>query len=126
MKKVELINLIENTVKKVLKEDKNIDGLVLSFGWYVADDSYGKNYRLVLSKTETEGFKNKNEIYPYVSKFVKYLKTNYNTHYYKIKKPIIAKNLQVGNMSEYPNYTYVSLGPSRSEDQFFITINDLK
>jgi len=83
-------------------EHKN---LVLSIQWYVKDEWYGNNYRLVLNGLSEDGFKTKSDAKKYSSYIKKYLK-----HKENIKNGII-------DICEYSNletYRYCSMGPSWS------------
>ena len=98
-------------------ENTNQDKNVLTIEWHVKDNWYGQNYRMVLSKSETEEFKNAKEAKQYRSLLVKYIKDRRN-----VKLPV--SRAKFGKLSSFPTYIH-SIGPSYSCTNMNITVAEL-
>lgn len=91
---------------------------VLSLEWHVQDNWYGQNYRMVLLKSDIEGFKNAREAKRFRALLVQY--TN-------VKKTIKlnAKRVCFGLYADLKTYHYCSMGPSWSCTNIEITVDEL-
>jgi hypothetical protein len=96
-------------------QDKN----VLAIEWHVKDNWYGQNYRMVLSKSETEEFKNAKEAKPYRSLLAKYIND-------KHRLKLTAKRATFGKLLSFQTYIYCSMGPSYSCSNSYITVAELE
>lgn len=92
--------------------------LVLTFDWYVADDWYGKNYRILLSEKPDVGFKTKFE----AGKQKTALK-NYIAKQHKLK--VKTKSMVIGERDTFKDYEYCANGPSQDWTHFNISLKDL-
>jgi len=101
---------MENTT-----QDKN----VLALEWHVKDNWYGQNYRMILSKSENEEFKNAKEVKPYRSLLAKYVNEKY-------KQKVTAKYSTFGKLLSFETYRYCGFGPSYSCHNYFITVAELE
>jgi hypothetical protein len=101
---------MENTT-----QDKN----VLVIEWHVKDNWYGQNYRMVLSKSETEEFKNAKEAKPYRSLLAKFIND-------KFKLKVTAKRSNFGKLLSFKTYIYCGAGPSYSCNNIHITVAELE
>ena len=102
--------------------DKQIKALqeknVLAAGWSEDDGWYGKNYRLILSASETDGFKNAKEAKKLKGEFARYATA-------RSRQKIAAKQISFNKLSSYQTYIYCSMGPSYSCAHYHITVNEL-
>ncbi len=101
---------MENTT-----QDKN----VLAIEWHVKDNWYGQNYRMILSKSENEEFKNAKEAKPYRSLLAKFVND-------KNKTKLNAKRTEFGKLLSFETYRYCGAGPSYSCRNSFITVSELE
>jgi len=101
---------MENTT-----QDKN----VLAIEWHVKDNWYGQNYRMVLSKSETEEFKNAKEAKPYRSLLAKFINDKY-------RQKVTAKYSTFGKLLSFKTYIYCGAGPSYSCHNYNITVAELE
>lgn len=101
---------MENT-----EQDKN----VLAIEWYVADNWYGNNYRMVLNKSENEEFKNAKEAKPYRALLAKYINEKRN-------QKVTAARAKFGKLSNFKTYQYCSMGPSYSCTNSYVTVAQLE
>jgi hypothetical protein len=98
------------------KETLNPEAKVLAATWYTPDNWYGKNDRVILSVTETEGFSTAKEARRYKSLLATYIKQKFNK---KLKpEPTLIENC--------PTYKYCGAGPSYSCTNHFITVAGLE
>ena len=95
-------------------QDKN----VLAIEWHVKDNWYGKNYRYVLSKSETEEFKNAKEAKAYRGLLVKLINHRHS-------QKLTAKRATFGKLLSFSTYQYYSMGPSYSCTNIPITLLEL-
>lgn len=100
-------------------ENTTQDRNVLAIEWHVPDNWYGKNYRYVLSKSETEEFKNAKEAKAYRTTLVKLI-----NHRHSLKLTI--KRATFGKLSTYSTYRYCSAGPSYACQNIPITVLELE
>jgi len=96
-------------------QDKN----VLAIEWHVKDNWYGQNYRMVLSKSETEEFKNAKEAKPYRSLLAKYIND-------KRRLKLTAKRATFGKLLSFQTYIYCSMGPSYACTNLHITVAEIE
>ena len=101
---------MENTT-----QDKN----VLAIEWHVKDNWYGQNYRMVLSKSENEEFKNAKEAKPYRSLLAKFVNAKRN-------QKLNAKRTTFGKLLSFKTYMYCGAGPSYSCTNSYVTVAELE
>ena len=81
--------------------------LVLAIRWYVPDNWYGQNIRVILNGIDGTGFSNKTQAKEYVSKLKKFIKS-VNRNY--TGKGIVEVDL----LENLETYRYCAYGPSWS------------
>ncbi len=106
--------MTDNDIKILKEKDAN----VLVATWYVDDGWYGRNYRLILSKTETEGFKNLKETKQYKAQLNRYANERYH-------REGTVKQLSFAGLTNFVKFTYCGAGPSLSYSHFHITVTEL-
>ena len=89
---------------------------VLVIEWYVSDNWYGSNKRVILTLTKETGFKTSSESRPYVSLLKKYVNENFG-----VKRTPVFKTIDA-----CPTYIYCGAGPSYSCTNIFVTVEDLE
>lgn len=92
------------------------DAKVLQLTWYIPDDWYGTNKRIILIPEEGRGFVNAKEAKPYMSLFRTFVKQKYSQK----EKPGMT------TFSSCPTYRYCSAGPSYTCTNVIITIAKLE
>jgi hypothetical protein len=103
----------------------NPNALVLTHTYHVADNWYGKNYRMVLSTDAQNGFANITEAKKYRGAFVKYFNTNVASKSKGIDKIKVA-DIVIGTLDSFVTYRYCGAGPSYSVSNFYRTLDNLK
>lgn len=81
--------------------------------WYVPDNWYGNNYRVILSQE----FKNKTEAKKYCGLLCKYVKEKYKQKL-KVDDVLFSEN--------FIDYVYCSMGPSLYYNTYSVTIEELE
>ena len=107
------------------------NAIVLTLEWYIPDDWYGTNKRLVLSLDGENGFKNASEANRYRSLFIKCInrrfkklvKRNDGTSH---KEKFKSTETKTGSLSSFPTYIYCGAGPSYSCNNILITVSTLQ
>ena len=100
-------------------KDLKPDALVLSYEWYVPDNWYGKNYRVILTP-DINGFNNAKETKQYKSWLSRYIKDKC-----QVTNKGITKEMSFGPLSNKPTYIYCGAGPSYSCSNRIISVNYL-
>ncbi len=80
---------------------------ILAIRWYVPDNWYGQNMRVILNGISGTGFKNKTEAKKYVSKLKKFIKST-NQNYTG------GGVVEVDKLENLETYRYCAFGPSWS------------
>lgn len=97
--------------------------LTLSINWYVPDNWYGSNCRLILvPDNNLTGFETEKDAKKLAGKLAKYVT---KTYLKKLKKSATAKDAKIEIFENLPTYKYYSLGPSWSCTNIFITVSQL-
>ena len=97
---------------------ENQENLTIAIEWYVNDDWYGKNYRLIFSGYDGEGFTTKPKAAKHTSMLKKYAKSKFK----ESNKGIIV----IDQVKNYVTYVYCSMGPSWSCANIFVNVEDFK
>lgn len=92
--------------------------LVLVYSWCVNDNWYGQRFRIILFKEKGKGFLTKTEIHKHKTPFKNFINKKYE---FKIK----IKDLEIGDIKEFPDYTYCACGPSLSYNHREMTIQEM-
>ena len=101
----------------------NPTAIILALEYHVADNWYGKNYRVVLSPDGIVGFSTIAEAKKYRGAFVKYFNKNQGkTNKIKMK----AADVNIGKLENFLTYKYYGAGPSYSCTNLYRTINDIE
>jgi hypothetical protein len=89
---------------------------VLAIEWYIPDNWYGSNRRVILTPTKEIGFKTSSESRSYISLLKKYVKDRF-----EVKGTPVFKTIE-----KCPTYIYCGAGPSYGCTNSYITIEDLE
>lgn len=101
----------------------NPTAIILALEYHVADDWYGRNYRVVLTLDNIVGFNTVAEAKKYRGAFVKYFNKNQGkTNKIKMK----VADVEIGELGTFLTYKYNSFGPSYSCTNLYRTINDIE
>lgn len=98
-------------------------GLLLVVQWYVADDWYGKRYRVILSIDDEQDFRTKTDAKKYTSLIKKYVRNLYSFPNKKEKITVMVKSREEDDLRDY---VYCGNGPSLSYTHYNISIKDLE
>jgi len=89
---------------------------VLAITWYIPDNWYGTNQRVILTADENAGFETAKEAKAFNSQLRAYVKQKYSIS----QKPAFT------TVEKCPTYIYCSAGPSYSCTNIFVTPADLE
>lgn len=87
---------------------------------YQEDGWYGTRSRVILSATETEGFKTTKDAKPYKAMLARYVNEKF-----KLKDSLKTNELSFYALGSYVQYTYCGAGPSLYYNHLYLTVQDL-
>jgi hypothetical protein len=100
------------------KMENQMENLAIAIEWYVNDNWYGQNYRLIFTGYDGEGFITKAKAAKHTSMLKKYAK-------FKFKESNKGK-IVIDKVKNYVTYIYCSMGPSWSCNNMFVKVEDFK
>ena len=102
-----------------MSTDKKIPGLAVVGEWYIADNWYGRRYRVLLTETAEQGFKTKTA----ANKFAARLKRYAVSRQWDEKAKVFT---QCDEHDSFKSFIYHSFGPSLSYEHTNITVAELE